>query len=98
MAFPFLEYFFYKGNGFGILGKTVMAVRAANQVAVLPQGAGALATAGVKDKFVAAQGTAIKSWSFHHKPACPWGATPKHENIAFVLATEGQGYFRINLD
>jgi hypothetical protein len=52
MALPFLEYFFYQGNGFGILGKTIMAVRAANQVAMLPQGAGALATAGVKSKFV----------------------------------------------
>jgi hypothetical protein len=54
MALPFLEYFFYQGNGFGILGKTIMAVRAADQVAMLPQGAGALATAGVKSKFVPA--------------------------------------------
>jgi hypothetical protein len=54
MALPFLEYFFYQSNGFGILGKTIMAVRAANQVAVLPQGTGALATAGVKGKGVAA--------------------------------------------
>ena len=54
MALPFLEYFFYPGNGFGVLGKTVPAVRAANQVAVLPQGAGALATAGVEGKGVAA--------------------------------------------
>jgi hypothetical protein len=54
MALPFLEYFLYQVNGFGILGKTIMAVRAANQVAVLPQGAGALATAGVKGKGVAA--------------------------------------------
>jgi hypothetical protein len=77
MALPFLEYFFYQGNGFGVLGKAVPAVRAANQVAVLPQGTGALATAGVKGKFVAAQRTAIKDRNFHHtKPLCPQGTTP----------------------
>jgi hypothetical protein len=67
MALPFLEYFFYPVDGFGIFGKTVAAVRAANQVAVLPQGASALATAGVKGKGVAAQRAAVKDWSLHTK-------------------------------
>jgi hypothetical protein len=65
MVLPFLKHFFYQGDGFGILRKAVMAVRAANQVAVLPQGAGALATAGVKGKPVATQRTMIKDWGFH---------------------------------
>jgi hypothetical protein len=59
MAFPFFEYIFYQGNGFGILGKTVVAVRTANQVAMPAQGTGPLAGSAVKSEFVAAQRTAI---------------------------------------
>ena len=80
MAFPFLKYFFYQSNGFRILGKTVPAARAANQVAALPQRTGVLATAGVKGKGVAAQGTMIQLLRFHPKPPYPSGAFPKHEN------------------
>jgi len=67
MALPFLENFLDQRNGFGFLGKTVPAVRAANQVAMLSQGAGALATAGVEGKGVAAQRAAVKVRRLHTK-------------------------------